>query len=162
MENELRAASRFFKCELAHWRRCYESGEQICQTKIYLIGVTQSHQRLLSFLCRQRCALTDLSEIQERRPDFENLDTLIASVGAQAEAHGVQRVCDRCSSAVGTELTKVTDIKAQILGRAKLSVNKHLSEANRREQERAKQDLENTLQPKELQTTKELNHEREK
>ena len=50
MENELKATNRFAKSEVAHWKSGYDSGVQMCQTKIYLIEITQTHKKLLDFL----------------------------------------------------------------------------------------------------------------
>ena len=49
-------------------------------------------------------------------------------------------VCSRCKNDVGAELTKITDIKSQILAHAKISISKHLNLANVRDNERVKEE----------------------
>lgn len=60
IERELKSTVRFAKSEVAHWKAGYESGLQVCQTKIYLIELTQTHRKLLSFLHEQKSSLTDI------------------------------------------------------------------------------------------------------
>ena len=52
MDSELRATNRFAKREVSHWKRGYDSGIQLCQTKIYLIETTQTFRKLMQFLQR--------------------------------------------------------------------------------------------------------------
>ena len=43
-------------------------------------------------------------------------------------------VCAKCKGEFGGELTKITDIKTQILARTKFSLSKHLKAANVRDE----------------------------
>ena len=54
IEQELKSTVRFAKAEVAHWKAGYESGLQVCQTKIYLIELTHTHRCLLNFLHEQK------------------------------------------------------------------------------------------------------------
>lgn len=132
IEKELKSTVRFAKSEVAHWKAGYESGLQVCQTKIYLIELTQTHRKLLSFLHEQKCQLTDIDKLQDAKPFQVNVEAMIASIEEMSEqiSESDRGVCVKCKGEVGSQLTKITDIKSQILSRAKLSISKHLRDAN--------------------------------
>lgn len=50
MDSELRATNSFAKREIAHWKAGYDSGLQVCQTKVYLIETTATFRKLMQFL----------------------------------------------------------------------------------------------------------------
>ena len=66
---------------------------------------------------------------------------MIANIESLSEeiSESDRGVCARCKGAVDGQLTKITDIKSQIISRAKLSISKHLREANQRENLRMRQ-----------------------
>lgn len=78
---------------------------------------------------RVKRPLTDIESLKLKYPRLDSIEQLISSIeSAAALVEGGEEtgVCMRCKAQVGAELTKITDIKDQILSRAKLSVSKHL------------------------------------
>ena len=59
------------------------------------------------------------------RPSLDNLDSFINGLVAGFKEAPESGVCARCSTKVGGELTKISDIKTKILAATKLSAKKH-------------------------------------
>ena len=65
---------------------------------------------------------------------------MIANIESMSEEifESDRGVCAKCKNEIRSEMTKITDIKTQILSRAKFSISKYLKEANVREGQRIK------------------------
>ena len=104
----------FFGKEVEFWKKGYDSGLSMCQTKIYLIEISQTYARLMNFLTKTKVTkLTDLNERVKELPTFSgNIEDKIERLEEIVRQQNGQKSQNQCScGGIGLKFDK-NDIKS--------------------------------------------------